>query len=149
MRAQEGRVQRRRPLRLETAWIDASILLQSEYLSLQAVRPGAAAYRSHGYSLSGSWLLTGESRDNKMAAIIANPVPRHGWGAVEVAVRYASLDLNDGMVMGGREQDWTVGLNGYLGVHFKLQANYIRVFSERGNLPLDPVIYAVRAQLAL
>lgn len=132
---------------LDAAWIDTSILLQSEYLALQAVRPGAVAYRSHGYAMSGSWLLTGESRDNQAAAI-ANPVPHHDWGAVEVALRYASLDLNDGAVMGGREQDWTVGVNWYLGVHFKLQANYIRAFSERGNLPLDPVIYAVRAQLA-
>jgi phosphate-selective porin OprO and OprP len=97
--------------------------------------------------VSGSWVLTGESRGYK-AGSITGVTPAHDWGALEVAVRYATLDLDDGAVMGGREHDWTVGVNWYLSTHFKLQANYIRAFSDRGNLALDPAIYALRAQLA-
>lgn len=132
---------------LESAWIDGPLLLQGEYLTLQAVRPHAADHQSRGAYLSGSWLLTGESRGYK-AGTIANPKPGHDWGALEIALRYATLDLNDGGVTGGREHDWTLGVNWYLGSHFKLQANYIRAFSDRGNLPLDPTIVALRAQLA-
>jgi phosphate-selective porin OprO and OprP len=131
----------------ETAWIDGPMLLQGEYLALQAMRPNASDYRTDGGYVSGSWLLTGESRGYKAGAI-SNPTPRHGWGALEIALRYATLDLNDGAVAGGREHDWTLGVNWYLDTRFKLQANYIRAFSDRGNLPLDPTIVALRAQLA-
>ena len=59
-----------------------------------------------------------------------------------------SCASDDGSVTGGREHDWTLGLNWYLGQHFKLQANYIRAFSDRGDLHVDPRILALRAQVA-
>jgi len=134
-------------LGLEAAWIDGPLLLQGEYLALQAMRPYASDYRTEGGYVSGSWLLTGESRGYKAGAI-SNPTPRHDWGALEIALRFATLDLDDGGVAGGREHDWTLGVNWYLGTRFKLQVNCIRAFSDRGNLPLDPTIVALRAQLA-
>lgn len=132
---------------LEAAWIHGPMLLQGEYLAMQAIRPGARDFHTHGYYVFGTWLLTGESRDYD-AGSVTSVKPQHGWGALEVALRYATLDLDDGAVMGGREHDWTLGLNWYISSHFKLQANLIRAFSERGNLPLDPTIFGLRAQLA-
>jgi phosphate-selective porin OprO/OprP len=132
---------------LEAAWIHGPLLLQGEYLAMQAIRPLAGDFHSRGYYVFGTWLLTGESRGYKAGAV-TGVTPRSRWGALELALRYATLDLDDGAVMGGREHDWTLGLNWYLGTHFKLQANYIRAFSDRGNLPLDPTIYALRAQLS-
>jgi len=131
---------------LEAAWIHGPLLLQGEYLAMQAIRPQARDFHSHGYYVFGTWLLTGETRDYKTGAV-TSVKPSHPWGALEIALRYATLDLDDGAVMGGREHDWTLGLNWYLSDHFKLQANYIRAFSERGNLPLDPTIFGLRAQL--
>ncbi|MGN2253737.1 OprO/OprP family phosphate-selective porin [Frateuria sp. GZRe12] len=132
---------------LEAAWIHGPVLLQGEYLAMQAVRPEAGDFHSRGYYVFGTWALTGESRDYKSGAI-GGLKPGHDWGALELALRYATLDLDDGAVMGGREHDWTLGLNWYIDSHFKLQANVIRAFSDRGNLPLDPTIYALRAQLS-
>lgn len=40
-------------------------------------------------------------------------------------------------------------MNWYLGQHFKLQANYIRAFSDKGALALDPKIMELRAQISL
>jgi phosphate-selective porin OprO/OprP len=131
---------------LEAAWVRGPMLLQGEYLAMQAIRPGLRDFHARGYYVSGAWALTGESRDYK-AGSVGGLKPRHGWGALELAVRYASLDLDDGAVMGGREHDWTLGLNWYIGTHVKLQANVIRAFSDRGNLPLDPTIYAMRVQV--
>ena len=51
-------------------------------------------------------------------------------------------------VRGGREHDWTLGANWYLGSHLKLQANYVRASSERGTLALDPRVFELRAQVA-
>jgi phosphate-selective porin OprO/OprP len=131
----------------EAAWIRGPVLLQGEYLAMQAIRPEQRDFHSHGYYVFGAWALTGESRDYKAGAV-GGLKPRHDWGALELALRYATLDLDDGAVMGGREHDWTLGLNWYINSHFKLQANVIRAFSDRGNLPLDPTIYAMRAQLS-
>jgi phosphate-selective porin OprO/OprP len=131
----------------EAAWIRGPVLLQGEYLAMQAIRPEQRDFHSHGYYVFGAWALTGESRDYK-AGSVGGLKPRHDWGALELALRYATLDLDDGAVMGGREHDWTLGLNWYINSHFKLQANVIRAFSDRGNLPLDPTIYAMRAQLS-
>jgi phosphate-selective porin OprO/OprP len=132
---------------LEAAWIRGPLLLQGEYLAMQAIRPEQRDFHSHGYYVFGAWALTGESRDYKAGAV-GGLKPRRSWGALELALRYATLDLDDGAVMGGREHDWTLALNWYVNSHFKLQANLIRAFSDRGNLPLDPTIYAMRAQLS-
>jgi phosphate-selective porin OprO/OprP len=132
---------------LEAAWIRGPLLLQGEYLAMQAIRLQQRDFHSHGYYVFGAWALTGESRDYKAGAV-GGLKPRRSWGALELALRYATLDLDDGAVMGGREHDWTLALNWYVNSHFKLQANLIRAFSDRGNLPLDPTIYAMRAQLS-
>lgn len=132
---------------LEAAWMKNAWLLQGEYLTFDAHRPTGPSYRSDGYYVSSSWLLTGESRPYRNSAF-ANPKPAHDWGALELALRYSTLDLDDRDVHGGRQHDWTLGLNWYLSGHLKLQANYIRAFSSRSQLNLDPEIFALRAQLS-
>lgn len=132
---------------LEAAWLKDSWLVQSEYLVFNAHRNTGANYKTDGYYVSGSWLLTGESRGYRNSAF-TNPKPTHAWGALELALRYSTLNLNDGDVRGGDQHDWTLGVNWYIDSRFKLQANYIRTFSDRRGLNLDPKILALRAQLA-
>ncbi len=132
---------------LEAGWLRGPLLVQGEYLALRADRPTARDFHSHGGYVSAAWLLTGETHGYK-ASGFSNPDPARPWGAFELALRYSSLDLDDGDVAGGREHDWTLGLNWYLGSHFKLQANYIRASSDRGNLQVDPRIVALRAMVA-
>ncbi|MEO8670412.1 MAG: porin [Tahibacter sp.] len=131
---------------LEGAWKSGPWSVQSEYLTLDARRDGLADYRADGFYVYGSWVLTGESRAYKSGAF-GNVKPAHDYGAVEVALRYSTLDLNDGTVHGGKEHDWTLGVNWYVGQHLKLQANYIRAFSDKGALALDPTIVDLRAQV--
>lgn len=131
---------------LEAAWMCGPMLLQGEYLALRAQRDAATDFHSHGGYLSFSWVLTGESSSYK-ATVFGNPKPRHAWGAVGVGVRYSRIDLDDGPIYGGREHDWTVGINWYIGKHVKLQANDVYAVAERGNLPVNPHIYELRAQV--
>jgi phosphate-selective porin OprO/OprP len=80
----------------------------------------------------------------------------------QLAARYDHVDLNDGDftapstvtgVLGGKESNWTVGVNWYLRSNFKLAMNYVKVSSERFNTSSklfvkdDPSILEVRAQL--
>ena len=50
-------------------------------------------------------------------------------------------------MQGGKEHDWTLGANWYLTPYFKFQANYIKAYSDKGNLSLDPTIFELRAQI--
>lgn len=131
---------------LEGAWLHGPFSLQGEFLTIDASRRTARDFAADGAYLYAAWTLTGESRPYKSGAF-ANIKPRNDYGAVELGLRYSTLDLNDGSIAGGKQHDWTLGVNWYLGQHFKLQANYIRAFSDRGSLALDPKITELRAQI--
>jgi phosphate-selective porin OprO/OprP len=131
---------------LEGAWAQGPFSLQGEFLTIDASRRTARDFAAEGAYLYGSWVVTGETRPYKSGAF-GNVKPRNDYGAVEVGLRYSTLDLNDGIIAGGKQHDWTLGVNWYLGQHFKLQANYIRAFSDRGALALDPKITELRAQI--
>ena len=69
-------------------------------------------------------------------------------GAVELAARYSHVDLDDaGVALGGRQSNWTVGANWYIGQHFKLQFNYVWTDARRRGVELDPEIAQLRAQI--
>lgn len=130
----------------EGAWMQGPLFVHGEYLDMRAQREDVPDFHSHGGYLSVNWMLTGESRTYKNTAF-GNPTPRHDWGAIGVGVRYSRADLDDGQVLGGSEHDWTVGINWYISKHFKLQANEVYAVAERGNLPVNPHIYELRAQM--
>jgi phosphate-selective porin OprO/OprP len=138
---------------LEAAWIHGPLLLQGEYLRFNTdFTDNKPSYSSGGYYVSGSWLLTGESRDYRNGAV-GNAKPSHDYGAFEIAARYSEIDLNDAPVLGGKEHDWTLGVNWYLGNHLKFQANYVRAYSTKYNstskndIAIDPEVFALRAQI--
>lgn len=131
----------------EALWIRGPWSLQGEYLRANtSFDDGRPAYRVDGWYAFASWIATGESRPYKDGNV-GNVQPSRPWGAVEILARYSTVDLNDGDVRGGREHDWTLGTNWYLGQHLKLQANYIRAFSDRKGLVVDPRIMELRAQV--
>ncbi|GLQ87531.1 OprO/OprP family phosphate-selective porin [Dyella flagellata] len=136
-------------LGLEEVWIAGPWSVQGEYLRAQTrfdlPKPH---YNLDGYYVFGSWVLTGESRQYHDGNV-SNVIPTREWGAVELALRYSELNLNDGRVLGGREHDWTAGANWYIGSHLRLQANYIRAFSNRRGLVVDPRIFELRAEIFL
>ena len=132
---------------LEGIWIRGPVSLQGELLRADIARDGGLPdYRAEGGYLAGSWLITGEHRPYS-AGNVANPKPAHGYGAVELAARYSTLDLDDGLIAGGRQHDWTFGANWYLTSHFKLQANYVRTNATRGGRSTSPDAVEFRAQV--
>ncbi|WP_239537748.1 OprO/OprP family phosphate-selective porin [Dyella mobilis] len=134
-------------LGLEEVWIEGPWSVQSEYLQAQtSFKNGRPDYDIDGFYAFGSWVLTGESRQYHDGNV-SNVIPEHSWGALEFALRYSELDLNDGRVLGGREHDWTAGANWYVGTHLRLQANYIRAFSDRRGLVINPHVVELRAEI--
>lgn len=137
---------------LETGWMRGPLYAQGEYLRFSANRSGGLQrFLGNGFYVFGAWMLTGESRVYKDSYFV-NTKPTHAYGAVELALRYSALNLNDGGVVGGRQHDWTLGLNWYIGQHLKLQADY--VWAHASDSPanafvasVDPRVFEVRAQV--
>ncbi len=137
----------------EAAAVYGPFSLQGEYAHVGLNRkngPNEVAFQDlafDGYYVQGSYFLTGESR---------NFYPRFGtfwrvqpasdfslssgnWGAWEVALRYSSLDLDDGVanlagggIRGGVLENYSVGLNWYLNAFVRVMMNYVH--SDADNL---------------
>jgi phosphate-selective porin OprO/OprP len=78
------------------------------------------------------YYLTGEHRRYKTrAGAFDRQKPKSifgkdgGKGAWEIALRYSTLDLNDGPVLGGKEDNLTLALNWYLNPATRLMINLV------------------------
>jgi phosphate-selective porin OprO/OprP len=84
-----------------------------------------------GWYLFGSWLVTGEHRLFKAdEAAFAGVKPKAnfmqgGPGAIELGLRYSSLDLDDQGATGGELGDVTAGINWYLNHNARVMFNYV------------------------
>lgn len=140
---------------LAGAW--GPVSLQGEYITTAVRRKGLDDVDLDGWYVLASWILTGETRPYKPAEgvfdriVPASVVGQGGFGAWELAARLSELDLNDGSLTGGRERNFTFGVNWHLTSNVKFQANYIKVLDvERPGNAADgdePSAYTVRAQV--
>jgi phosphate-selective porin OprO/OprP len=132
---------------LEALWIAGPWSLQGEAIREDVSRAGANPdFSASGFYAFSSWVVTGESRPYS-GGNVSNIKPKAPWGAFELLLRYSTIDLDHGIVQGGREHDWTLGANWYLTSHFKFQVNCIKAYSDKGNLSLDPTIFELRSQI--
>lgn len=142
-----GRVDSNRRTGVEALWIHGPLSFEGEYMHEQTTREaGLQNFRGDGYFAFVSYVLTGESRPYA-AGTVNNVKPSHPWGAVELLARYSAVDLDDRAIRGGREHDFTLGANWYLTTHLKIQANYVKVHSERNGTRIDPDVFEMRAQV--
>jgi phosphate-selective porin OprO/OprP len=141
--------------------------------------PGGTSINFSGYYAYVTWYLTGESRaasykqygkDSERPGTfgqtkILNPVSAGGLGAWELAARFSAINLNDGSVLfaqplgarpniqGGRQTDFTLGLNWYPDVGIRFMANWVNVlqYSANSNRPdlngIHPQLFVMRAQV--
>ena len=142
--------------------------------------PGATSLTFDGFYAYVTWYLTGESRaeqyrsyeefnapgDGNVAQIkILNPWRAGGWGAWELAARVDEINLNSGgfqflqpvgtpsNIQGGRQTDFTLGLNWYPDKGIRFMANWVHVMQLAApfNRPdingIHPNLFEVRAQV--
>jgi phosphate-selective porin OprO/OprP len=99
----------------------------------------------HGWYVQVGYFLTGEVRPYKKSAGTWDRVkPLKTWdqggpGAWEIALRYSNTDFNSGGILGGMEENYTVGLNWYLNENVRIMWNYVHADVEDvlGNLGVD------------
>jgi phosphate-selective porin OprO/OprP len=118
---------------LETAWMNGPLSIQGEYF--QNFVNSHSSLDFNGWYLQGSWILTGETRKYQTAGgVFAGISPEkefrlgeNGWGALELALRLSRVDLNDKFIEGGKERNFTAGLNWYLRRKIRFMVNYVHV----------------------
>lgn len=122
----------------ELVLIYNSISFHGEY-TYSAVKTGdnsALKESDYGfYAFFGtiSWFITGEHKNySKSKSAYGSLSPKKnfgtegGFGALEVALRYSVLNLNDKDLSGGKMNNITAGINWYLNPVTKITFNYIR-----------------------
>lgn len=132
----------RTSLGLEFAAVYGALSAQAEYVQ-QSVDAEPGDFDFEGYYAYLSWFPGGQSRpykDGKFDRVQAE----NAW---EFGLRFSSLDLNDGAVTGGEEDNLTFGANYYVNPHLRFMLNYIVVDSERAAVSDDPDILQARLSL--
>ncbi len=101
-----------------------------------------------GWYVQSSYFLTGESRPYDVASGDFGRIkPDGAHGAWQIAVRYSSVDLNDGAIRGGGQDDVTVGLNWYANPRVRIMANYVAVVDhQRRGVQDEPQAFQMRFQ---
>lgn len=117
----------------EIAFRYGSVSVQTEYIATAiSGADGADDFAFSGFYGFVSYFITGEHRPYKNTAGSFSRIKpksnfsKGGFGAFEVALRYSSINLNDGVIEGGELNDITAGLNWYLNPNVRFMLNYVR-----------------------
>lgn len=109
-----------------------SLYGQGEYFHFNVARQGLSDLDFNGGYGEVSYTVTGESRKySPGCGCYGGITPAHpfvlgsGWGAWELAARYSVLSLNDQSVLGGKETNYTFGVNWYPDNNLRFMLNYI------------------------
>ena len=156
---------------VESALVYGPFSLQGEYSHTTVDTRYVGDRDFDGYYVQASYLLTGERRPYKNASgFLGRVIPNknfrfhgeeRGWGAWELALRYSSLDLNDGhtsiwdralgrtsQIRGGMEDNFTVGLNWHLNPSARIMWNYVHANLDSDVYEGDLNTFQTRFQLA-
>ncbi len=131
-------------LDLEVAGVFGPIWFSGEYLQANVDSAGSGDPTFGGYSVQVGYYFTGEHRRYKTSSggfdrqkPLENFLKDGGIGAWEVALRISHLDLNDGAVFGGEQDNYTLALNWYLNPATRMMVNYVHADVDQGDVEGD------------
>jgi phosphate-selective porin OprO/OprP len=137
-------------LNAEIAAVYGPFSLQGEYFHTRVDRSGLSDLSFDGSYIYASYFITGESRPYSVSDGEFLPVdPLHQYGAWELGLRYSTIDLDDHDIHGGKQDNYTVGLNWYANYNLRFMLNYTFVDAHpNGNaINEDPNILQFRGQV--
>ena len=136
---------------LEALYIYNQYSIQAEYArtTLDAINykknknPSGllSPYSFDAYYVQGSYFFIGQGRKYKFNNSTLGKIKPTREGALEFALRYSYINLNDRDETGGDQVDYNFGLNWYVNRELKFMFNYINVN------PDDPTEYDGRLQI--
>lgn len=137
---------------LEAACTWGPVCLEAEHLITALARDGAADELYDGAYLTASWFLTGETRPYDVSGgcfdrvVPARPLGQGGWGALAVAARASRVDLDDG-IPGGKEDNYSAGLDWRPSARTRFMLNYVNANAHRNGTETVADIVQARAQV--
>lgn len=111
---------------VEAAFQYGPLSIEGEYLMVKVNRFNGDEPTFAGYHIQASYILTGESRGYRNG-VFRGVSPQNDYGALEVAARYSSVDLNDSNFAGGKQDNITLGMNYYANNNVRFMFNYILI----------------------
>lgn len=121
----------------EVAFAWGPFSIGGEYNHVMLQRGGGDDLTFNGWHVAGTWSITGESRAatytlgsgefKRLQPRVPFSLGSGGRGAWELALRYASVDLEDEDVNGGEQRSMTLGLNWYLNANTRLMLDWSRI----------------------
>lgn len=116
---------------VELAGATGPFSFQSEYLRDRVDYTDLGTAEFSGAYAYLSWVATGESRSYSASSGKFGSVRPHralgngGWGALEWAIRYSTLDLEDAGIFGGKGENISIGANWYLSEYVRVMFNLV------------------------
>jgi phosphate-selective porin OprO/OprP len=122
-------------LGVEGLWSNGGMSVQGEYVLALVSAPERGNPLFQGFYVSGSWVLTGESRPyDRSAGLARRLTPTGRWGAPELMARYSAVDLDSGPVRGGSFDRLEVGANWWATTRWKWGAVAGRTWSRQASI---------------
>ena len=127
----------------EFAIVNGPLSFQGEYFHVFEDADALGNPNFWGFYLFGSYFITGEHRNyGRQSGTFYSLEPKHdfrpfkgGWGAWELTSRFSYIDLNSEAIRGGKEFNFTAGLNWYLNKKTRFMFNYIRAKVKDREIP--------------
>ena len=108
------------------------VSIQGEHVTAWVDAPTMANPSFGGWYLTGSWILTGDHRPyDRNVGYARRVVPKGHGGAPELVVRYADVNLTDGLVDGGSFRRTDLGLNWWATQRWKAGLHWGHVWLDR------------------
>lgn len=119
-------------LGLEALWNDGPFSLLAEYNQAWITSSATGDPSFYGCYLTGSWVLTGESHPyDRTVGYARRIIPKSRWGAPELVVRLAHIDLEDAEAHGGEFDRVSLGLNWWASRRWKFGVTWGRTWLDR------------------
>ncbi|MCP4261869.1 MAG: hypothetical protein GY774_30860 [Planctomycetes bacterium] len=126
-------------LGLEALWNKGPFSVLAEYNRAYVDSSESGNREFSGYYITGSWVLTGETRPyDRMVGYARRVMPEGRWGAPELVARFSHVDLDDGAVQGGKFDKTYLGINWWATNRWKFGFGWghtrLDRFSSTGNM---------------
>lgn len=118
-------------LGLELATVQGPWWGAAEYITADVDASSVGDPTFGGFYVQTGYFLTGEHRAFKPSGGVFNRIkPNANWGkdgggAWEIKARYSTLDLTDGAIAGGEQDNFSVGVNWYVNPVIRLLVDYV------------------------
>ncbi|PHS24447.1 MAG: hypothetical protein COA85_08215 [Robiginitomaculum sp.] len=134
----------------ETGFGFGPVMAKVQYISRSSNAPALGNPTFKGASIETALVLTGERQRFSLGTGTFGRIrPKRKSGAVEIVGRLSTLDLEDGLVKGGKETNYTIGVNWYLNRNVRLMANYVHAQTRSGSNGLRESPEAVMSRLQI